>query len=1021
MAVLKARASLVVVSGALLLGACAPQVTIEEARPITAEFQGELFTPPPRTVTDLVRALDALGPNPELLAVWQAAASAQPPAGTDAPALAAFYLKRSHVAGQIGRVEQQLDDVRAAAKHAADARLSYREFRDILRALAFAEAAAGNFNSAIDALRRAIAIQTGSIASNEIAARLSARVGDLPSARTFETVVAGASWSLYRTDPFKRWDDPFERWRIPLAKVWVRHGEGRWREAEAEIREALRLMDAPEPRERSATPRERVLVERTLAENLLEQRRLAEAETLARGALRRAIEEYGKFDRFTLESLNLIVKVLAAEDRLGDAEHLARVTLATVESLGLPRGSLTLAGAYHSLGTVLTARRQWPEAAAAFERARTAVVAGDPELYQRIYGRALDEPLALALASRPLDAIQQLTTALAHRSRHLSANHPDTLETRGILAVARKRAGDTQGALEDFRLAVPRLLPRAAEHRIRVIFEEYVDLLSRVGGPNAAAESLRLAEAGRGGAVQQALVAATTRAAARDARLADLVRREQDARAQLAVLHARLAEYASAREAEQPAELVRAVRTRLAELGAAQEALEREITRGFPDYAGLMNPQPPTPEEIQRHLRSDEALVVLHAGAERTLVWAVPARGPVAFAVVEVPARDLAEPVARLRRALDTNVTTFGEIPPFDTVTAHRLYAALLRPVEEAWLGATSLLVVPDGALAQVPFSLLVTEQHEVAPEREGEALFAPYARVPWLARRVAVTQLPSVASLVALRAVPTAGTARRPFAGFGDPWFAAPPLVATPPPDALAPIATLGLTSTRRSAPRTRTAASAGLGLLPRLPDTAEEVRRVAAILQADPESDVFLGPRANEHVVRTTDLSDRRVLMFATHGLVPGDLDGLTEPALALSAPAVTGLPGDGLLTMGEILGLRLNADWVVLSACNTAAGEGAGAEAVSGLGRAFFYAGSRAVLVSNWPVETTSALTLTIDLFQRYAGTTITRAQALREAMLALIDGPGLVRDGRTVVRYAHPIFWAPFSLVGDGGGP
>src|SRR5262245_12511964 len=258
MAVLKARASLVVVSGALLLGACAPQVTIEEARPITAEFQGESFTPPPRTVTDLVRALDALGPNPELLAVRQAAASAQPPAGTDAPALAAFYLKRSNVAGQIGRVEQQLGDVRAAAKLAADARLSYREFRDILRALAFAEAAAGNFNSAIDALRRAIAIQTGSIASNEMAARLSARVGDLPSARTFETVVAGASWSLYRTDPFKRWDDPFERWRIPLAKVWVRHGEGRWREAEVEIREALRLMDAPEPRERSATPRERV-------------------------------------------------------------------------------------------------------------------------------------------------------------------------------------------------------------------------------------------------------------------------------------------------------------------------------------------------------------------------------------------------------------------------------------------------------------------------------------------------------------------------------------------------------------------------------------------------------------------------------------------------------------------------------------------------------------------------------------------------------------------------------------------
>src|SRR4029434_10821169 len=124
---------------------------------------------------------------------------------------------------------------------------------------------------------------------------------------------------------------------------------------------------------------------------------------------------------------------------------------------------------------------------------------------------------------------------------------------------------------------------------------------------------------------------------------------------------------------------------------------------------------------------------------------------------VEVPARDLAEWATRLRRALDTNVATFGEIPPFDTITAHRLYAALLRPVEEAWLGARSLLVVPDGALAQVPFAVLVTERHEVAPEREGEALFAPYARVPWLARRVAVSRPLLRPSLVTLRGRPSA------------------------------------------------------------------------------------------------------------------------------------------------------------------------------------------------------------------------------------------------------------------------
>ncbi|MCZ6699367.1 MAG: CHAT domain-containing protein, partial [Planctomycetota bacterium] len=189
-----------------------------------------------------------------------------------------------------------------------------------------------------------------------------------------------------------------------------------------------------------------------------------------------------------------------------------------------------------------------------------------------------------------------------------------------------------------------------------------------------------------------------------------------------------------------------------------------------------------------------------------------------------------------------------------------------------------------------------------------------------------------------------------------------------------------------------------------------------------ADPTRDVFIGKRATEQTVKSLDLSGYKILAFATHGLIPGDLNGLTQPALALSAPEIGGTGGDGLLTMGEILGLKLDADWVVLSACNTAAGDGAGVEAFSGLGRAFFYAGTRALLVSNWPVETTSARALTTDLFRRQAkNPALTRAQALRQAMLTLMDGRGLVDErGRTVFSYAHPIFWAPFSLVGDGGG-
>jgi CHAT domain-containing protein len=169
--------------------------------------------------------------------------------------------------------------------------------------------------------------------------------------------------------------------------------------------------------------------------------------------------------------------------------------------------------------------------------------------------------------------------------------------------------------------------------------------------------------------------------------------------------------------------------------------------------------------------------------------------------------------------------------------------------------------------------------------------------------------------------------------------------------------------------------------------------------------------------------NLADRRVIMFATHGLVPGDLDGLQQPALALSAPQVAGDAGggDGLLTLDKILGLRLDADWVVLSACNTAAAGSEGGEAVSGLGRAFFYAGARALLVTNWPVETRSARLLTTDIFRRQAeDARLSRAEALRQSMLDLIDRGGPKRGDSLLFSYAHPIFWAPFSLVGDGAG-
>jgi CHAT domain-containing protein len=142
-----------------------------------------------------------------------------------------------------------------------------------------------------------------------------------------------------------------------------------------------------------------------------------------------------------------------------------------------------------------------------------------------------------------------------------------------------------------------------------------------------------------------------------------------------------------------------------------------------------------------------------------------------------------------------------------------------------------------------------------------------------------------------------------------------------------------------RRSLPRLRNVNSADLANLQAVARHRARTQGDRRGANADPATSLHLGRDANEKVVKSSDLSKYRVVAFATHGLMPGDLNGLTQPALALSAPTVADVDGDGLLTMEEILPLKLDADWVVLSACNTGAGASADAEAASGLGRAFF----------------------------------------------------------------------------------
>jgi CHAT domain-containing protein len=305
--------------------------------------------------------------------------------------------------------------------------------------------------------------------------------------------------------------------------------------------------------------------------------------------------------------------------------------------------------------------------------------------------------------------------------------------------------------------------------------------------------------------------------------------------------------------------------------------------------------------------------------------------------------------------------------------------------------------------------------------------LFAGYRNVPWLARTHAVTMIPSASALVTLRRSTRALAGREKLIGFGDPIFSKEQAQEaarqpTDQPVRASAATTRGLPLRLRSSPQLDGVDRAELALLPRLPDTAQELKSIALALNADPSKVLNLGITANEQTVKSADLTKYKIVVFATPGLVAGELEGLTQPALALSAPDVAAVPGDGLLTMEEILALKLNADWVALSACNTGAASGAGAEAASGLGRAFFYAGTRAILVTNWSVHSESARELVTGLFRQQGGgdPALTRAEALRQAMMALLDGKGFTDEkGATAFTYAHPLFWAPYSIIGDGG--
>lgn len=765
-----------------------------------------------------------------------------------------------------------------------------------------------------------------------------------------------------------------------------------------------------------------------LAENLRSQGRLGDAENEIRIALATFQSEFGTSAQRVGVSLLALARILSDQGRSKEGEALARKGGDVIKAAGAEDAT----GPHATLGDILSAQYQWQGARSEFEAMRNSLK-DDPQMFDTFTDRDPNYALSLLKTGAAPEALKQFSALYEKRNRDLGENHYQTAEAQGFLAAALAASGRKDDALGHFVAATPTLIEslgeeddetgnRSRDQRLRLILEAYIQTLLDVRGTPAAgklnvdpvAESFRLADAARGRDTMRALAASAARAAADDPKLAYIARQEQDLQKQVSALNGLLANAVSARADERDKNAVTALQNKIKALRAERAALVKKIAAGFPDYGRILSPQPATVADVRSRLRTGEALLGFYSSENATYAWAIPSSGDAAVVSAPIGRVKLDEMVKHLRGGLDFSANSIETVPAFDVAAAYDLYVALMQPIESAWGNASLIFTVPHGPLDTLPLQLLPTEK--LGAVTGGTVPFAQYRQVAWLARRVAISQLPSTGALLTLRALPKHNTTQRAFVAFGDPIFSKEQAGTQL---ASAAVAQRGIA--HRSAPRSTPNYSAEMSDLPRLPDTAEEVLSIANALHADPAKDVFLQTKASEATVRKLDLSQWRVIMFATHGLIPGDLTGLDQPALALSSPDVTGEPGTGLLTMERIMRLKLNADWVVLSACNTAAGDGAGSEAVSGLGRAFFYAGARALLVSNWPVESTAARLLTTDLFKSQADDPkLSRAEALRLSMIRLIDGPGPSDDGKEIFSYAHPTFWAPFSLVGDGAG-
>ncbi|ALJ14897.1 CHAT domain-containing tetratricopeptide repeat protein [Sphingopyxis macrogoltabida] len=623
-----------------------------------------------------------------------------------------------------------------------------------------------------------------------------------------------------------------------------------------------------------------------------------------------------------------------------------------------------------------------------------------------------------------------IDTARAHENLALSLMRQGKTveaEQEADKAVAIVRGLDERSAAGGNAVALS-ALDRQQANPNRATFTSYMNVAFGLMSdtPDAAGQSrlqdraFRAAQDAISSASGRAVLQTAARSAAKTPEMAEAVRQEQDLAARANLIDKNLLRALGDRK---PVEATRlrgeldAIRAQLADVSAL-------IDRKYPAYRQLVSPRPIALADAQKALRPGEALLLMTEAANTfhlfvvtptAVGWSRPGKDIDVILKQIADLRcdvDYATCSAARRAELDQLPTSAKELEGnqrFDLDTANALYKLLIEPVEPLLQGTTRLYVTSSGKLGDLPLAMLSST---ALPDGADPADPDVLARAGWLADRYAFTSLPSVAALT-LAGEARAGKRGNHFRGYG------------------APVLLGGDTGSRAatgvgvfdgvSASGSPLADPDALRKLAPLPGTKVELAAMASLFDA-PKDSLTTDRGATEAALRQDPLlATSRVIAIATHGLLPDPALGLSEPGLVLTPPNEASDLDDGLLTATEAARLSLSADWVILSACNTASAENSGGvDSLSALARGFLYAGADALLASHWRVSDEATAVLTVEtLMARQANPDMSRAQALQAGMKSVRTGKRA--DGTAITGWrpgwAHPAAWAPFTNIAN----